>query len=156
MAQNFYEQKPCFSYFDATTGTIDELGAYTVSSEEAYTEPEVFEQTGSVLLLKDYQYAYGNTMSDANDNPFEIDVLQQMEATTILTKSSAAMQNMILEKGTKDKIETNFDPFETQTFKTLADNVGYYSYYTRGQYTSYSSYEYKGKRLIVSFDAEAG
>ena len=97
MPQNSNEQKPCFNYFNATTGTVDELGSYTVSSEEKYTEPEVFLQSDSVLLLKDYQYAYGNAMSDANDNPFEIDVLKQMEATTIITKSSAAMQNMILD-----------------------------------------------------------
>lgn len=115
----------------------------------------MFTQTGSVLTLKDYQFAYGNSMSDAIDNPFSIDVIAQLEATTVMSKSSAAMQNMIIETGNQ-KIEKSFDPFETTTFKTSVDKVGYYSYYTRSEYTSYSSYEYNGKQMIVTFEATSG
>ena len=103
--------KPCFSYFDAQTGAVNEQGVYTIDQVEIYSEPAVFTQTGSVLKLKNYTYAYGNQMSDAQDNPFLIDVIAQMQATTIMTKSAAAMQNIVLEEGLSQKETTNFDPF---------------------------------------------
>ena len=73
-----------------------------------------------------------------------------------MTKSAAAMQNIVLEEGISQKETTNFDPFETVSFKTQVDKSGHYSYYTRGDYNSYASYEYNGKRLIVSYDKLAG
>lgn len=76
LPKDSYQDKPCFRYFNAASGSIDELGVYTISPDEEYVEPVVFDQSGSVLSLRDYQFAYGNTMSDAADNPFLIDVLE--------------------------------------------------------------------------------
>lgn len=70
--------------------------------------------------------------------------------------SAVAMANMILENGKTQNSTKYFNPFEATSYRTSVDKSGYYSYYTRGQYTSYSSYEYTGKSIIVSFEAESG
>ena len=50
----------------------------------------------------------------------------------------------------------NYDMFEATSYKTSMDNQGYYSYYTRGDYTLYQSYSYSGLSTSQSFDGSSG
>jgi hypothetical protein len=55
-----------------SSGKVDKNGKYTVSIREKYTEPKVFEATYGGLLIMNYKFAYGNRMSDADDNPYTV------------------------------------------------------------------------------------
>ena len=50
----------------------------------------------------------------------------------------------------------NYDMFEATSYKTSMDDQGYYSYYTRGDYTLYQSYSYSGLSTSQSFDGSSG
>jgi hypothetical protein len=46
--------------------------------------------------------------------------------------------------------------FEPTSYKTSMDDQGYYSYYTRGDYTLYQSYFYSGLSTSQSYDGSSG
>jgi len=48
------------------------------------------------------------------------------------------------------------DMFEATSYKTSMDDQGYYSYYTRGEYTLYQSYSYSGLSTSLSYDGGSG
>jgi hypothetical protein len=50
----------------------------------------------------------------------------------------------------------DYDMFEDTSYKTGMDDQGYYSYYTRGEYTLYQSYYYNGLSTSESFDGSSG
>lgn len=56
----------------ASNGETDTNGDYIVEADAAYLEPEVFEQSGNTLKLVNYKFAYGNRMSDIEDNPYSV------------------------------------------------------------------------------------
>ena len=61
-------------YANLSSGKTNSNGAYTVDPTETYNEPTVFTQVGTVLTLVNFEYAYGNLISNSIDNPFKIDV----------------------------------------------------------------------------------
>ena len=119
---------------------------------------------GSVLTLVNYEYAYGNQLSGAADNPFEIDVLNQDPVGKLMAQRSSeeqpteAAQAMaaLIRSDKVQNFEKKEDPYSTSTYRTLVDRVGHYSYYESNHYTVYSSYLYSGDLEVIEFDAETG
>ena len=64
------DSTPCFVY--TSIGSEESDGAYIVSETAEYKEPTVFEENGITLTLVNYKFAYGNRMSDKEDNPYSI------------------------------------------------------------------------------------
>lgn len=64
---------PCFTYIYKNKEIGSTSGVqYSIESDELYTEPEVWEVKGASKTLVNYKFAFGNRISDAEDNPFSI------------------------------------------------------------------------------------
>ena len=71
---------PCFIYTDI--GSENDDGSYVVGKDARYVEPVVFKEEGITLILENYKFAYGNRMSDAEDNPYSIQTISEEEQGT--------------------------------------------------------------------------
>lgn len=173
---------PCFQY--ANTGTT-ENGVYTVASDSTYSEPIVFESSGATLTLVNYKYAYGNRMSDSEDNPYSVNTAESgsgggsngggssysdyygggdFEMSADIAMDEAMVDDWYGYYGGGyygyyyygGYGYYYYDPFVERTYKTSTDSRGYYTYQTVGDWSQYSAYYYMGETYRVSHNQTDG
>ena len=117
-----------------------------MARESTYTEPIVFDSSGSTLTLVNYKYAYGNRMSDSEDHPYSVDTAVSGNSGSSYTDyrgggdfemaADVSMEEgMIADWGGGyygyyyyGGYNYYYDPFVERTYKTSADSRGYYTY----------------------------
>ena len=160
---------PCFIYTDAVSDDLKLV--------KEFKEPEVFSKNGDTLTLVNYKFAYGNRMSDAQDNPFSIQPAAQASTSSGSSSNTASASASTKEYGEMAAadimpypdyrynyyggyydygLDYYYDPFVERSYKTSCDEKGYYSYQTIGDWSQYSSYLYTGKSYRVAYNATNG
>jgi hypothetical protein len=83
-ANEGYQVTPCFEYV-YESGTLGTLSGdkWKISSTQKYSEPKLWlAEKSSVLVLNDYWFAYGNGMSDSEDQPYSISTSGQQSSNS--------------------------------------------------------------------------